>query len=79
LVGSLGVVNSTGIKELFSFSSISNTGWLVLALLLSSTAGLTYMVCYFSVGFTVTLYFGFFGPGSTFGTGPLSPWHTVSV
>lgn len=56
--GSLALVNSSSIKELFSFSSISNTGWVVLAVLFSSSAGLTYFVCYLLVRFFSTIVFG---------------------
>jgi len=49
--GSLALVNSTRIKEMFSFSSVSNTGWILLAVLFSSSAGLVYMLCYMVISF----------------------------
>jgi len=56
--GSMALVNSSGIKELFSFSSISNTGWVVLAALFSSSAGLAYFTCYLLVRFFSSVIFG---------------------
>lgn len=59
--GSLGLVNCTRVKELFTFSSISNTGWVLLAVLFSSSAGLVYLLCYVFVSFFSIILFGFIG------------------
>jgi len=78
-VGSLGVVRSTSVKELFSFSSVSNTGWLVLAVLFSSSAGLVFLLCYFFVGLGAVFSFGFFGLSGIFSSSAFSSWSSVSV
>jgi NADH:ubiquinone oxidoreductase subunit 2 (subunit N) len=79
LTGSLGIINSTGAKELFSFSSISNTGWLVISVLISSSAGLIFLICYFFVSLFAVITFGFLGLGGVFSSSDLSPWSSVSV
>jgi len=64
--GSLALVNCTRVKELFSFSSVSNTGWVLIAVLFSSSAGLIYFSCYLLVSFFSTLLFGVFGLSGSF-------------
>jgi len=76
--GSLALVNSTRIKEMFSFSSVSNTGWILLAVLFSSSAGLVYMLCYMVISFFSTVLFGYFGLSKVFSSVSFSGW-SVSV
>jgi len=79
VAGSLGVAGSASVKELFSFSSISNSGWLIVSVFLSSSAGLVFFVCYFSVATAVAMVFGFFSPDGVFPVSAVSFWSVVSV
>lgn len=74
LAGSIGIVNQSSIKRLFAFSSISNTGWIVLAVLFSSSAAFVYVFRYLVVSFLATVVFGFFGLAGRFSFSFYSEW-----
>nr|YP_004021852.1 NADH dehydrogenase subunit 2 [Ramulus irregulariterdentatus]BAJ24478.1 NADH dehydrogenase subunit 2 [Ramulus irregulariterdentatus] len=55
IIGAIGGLNQTSLRKLMAYSSISNSGWMLLAMMISETMWLTYFAFYMLMTITFTL------------------------
>nr|BAJ24465.1 NADH dehydrogenase subunit 2 [Orestes mouhotii] len=55
IVGAVGGLNQTSLRKLMAYSSISNNGWMLMAMLISETTWLMYLIIYMIMMLTMTL------------------------
>nr|BAJ24452.1 NADH dehydrogenase subunit 2 [Pulchriphyllium giganteum] len=54
MVGSIGGMNQTSLRKMMAYSSVSNNGWMMLAMMISQTTWLLYFVLYSIMTFIIT-------------------------